>query len=103
VEFQCEQCHRTFTAQRSTARYCSGECRTFAYRLRAGRRLWFTPAQRERIPKGKRPCGNPDCDKEIHPLDRPDMKFCSAACRQKAYRARLASVTRSRNNDADRL
>ena len=34
MELTCDRCGRTFTAARADARYCSGKCRTDAYRVR---------------------------------------------------------------------
>ena len=34
MELTCDRCGRTFTAARADARYCSGKCRTDAYRER---------------------------------------------------------------------
>jgi hypothetical protein len=48
MELTCDGCSKTFAAARSDARFCSGRCRTLAYRVRRdGPR---TPAKRLPLP-----------------------------------------------------
>jgi hypothetical protein len=60
---------------------CSPACRKAQHNARA-------IAQMKRL-RGERKC---ECGKMIFPPTRSDARFCSNACRQKAYRARQVQV-----------
>lgn len=84
-EIRC-WCGTTFTAGRSTARYCSGRCRVAEHR-----RLARSHIEDERLAAGNRWCaecgGNTDgSGGVIEWWERPDKLFCSKACKQKYYR-----------------
>jgi hypothetical protein len=76
----CEQCGRPLHWSGRVAILsnfvCSWECRRRAY--------WGDRYEPRPAPKG-RACA--DCGKRFYPK-RTDAKFCSAACKQRAYRAR---------------
>jgi hypothetical protein len=73
-------CETVFTAQRSTAQYCSSDCRVAAFHMRERQR-----ADEKRWAEGEwRLCMDPDCDNVLDPGERSDKIFCSNACRQRS-------------------
>jgi len=78
-------CRKKFTAQRSTARYCSSDCRVAAFHQREREREEVRILH-ERHLRGDRPCGNLDCDNVVEWVERPDRLYCSNACKQHWYR-----------------
>jgi hypothetical protein len=78
-------CGQEFTAQRSTAKYCSSDCRVAAFHQRERQR------ERDRIEEERarenRFCENGLCTTIIEGWsNRPDKKYCSNACKQMAWR-----------------
>jgi hypothetical protein len=75
----CKGCGRTvidcFSYWEST--YCSEHCRLDYYREQA--------REKRELARGKRICAN--CGQSFMPK-RTDSRYCSAACKQKAYRQR---------------
>jgi len=67
----CQICYESFTAQRSTARYCSNRCRVATHPRREHLR-----DEDERMARGGRWCEN--CfEVVIEWWERPDKRFCS--------------------------
>lgn len=85
--YECTRCERTVYTDRP-ARYCMTECQQAEKidRRRSARRL----ARRKR-------CAT--CDNS-YTATRVDGTYCSSACRQRAYRSRLAAAARQRAENA---
>ena len=65
------RCGTTFTAQRSTRRYCTDACRQAHHR--------------GDTPKTWRPCQALDCPNHIPPWTRADARYCTPQCRDRDY------------------
>jgi hypothetical protein len=74
-------CGQEFTAQRSTAQYCSRDCRVAAFHYRER-----VAAADVKIDDDDRPCADFDCDQLVEWWARRDKIFCSNACKQRYYR-----------------
>jgi len=72
---RCEHCRETFTAKRSTAKYCKPACRKAAYRAR----------QKHEKQDFPRRCAH--CETGFW-TDNPRRLYCKPSCRTQASRAR---------------
>lgn len=86
---RCAQCDAEFTANRSTATYCSNACRQ-AHHRGDPRKTW-------------RPCQGDDCPNEIPPWMRADARFCSTSCRDHDYWAYSRPILPRSWNTAETL
>jgi len=88
--YTCEACGTEGTSHRWGRKYCSKRCRQAAYRKRcrdAAKRGAEDPQHPPATVTRKcRVCRSP------FEATRPNARTCSAACRQKAYRRRLAKA-----------
>ena len=97
MELICDICGKKFTANRSDARYCSGRCRTIAYRRRTGQES----ASRRRPPlRDVYQGAEYELDKAVRRLERiaeddrwPKVSTQAAApARLRRYRQRLSNL-----------
>ncbi|GAB2713907.1 hypothetical protein GCM10027038_10120 [Arthrobacter bambusae] len=96
---RCLFCRRWLAAnKREDALYCSARCRDRAYRRRlhkAAKNLeelqWSLALRAGADTPSCRECGR-HFDPEMYRIPRSDRRYCSGACRTRAWRARKASV-----------
>ena len=80
-KIHCHGCRRVFYTMVSSKKYCNyNTCGMKAHRLRQRARRW----------QNRRDTICLECGKLFTP-QRSDAKYCSSACRQKAYRSRKVS------------
>lgn len=97
MELICDICGKKFTANRSDARYCSGRCRTIAYRRRTGQES--APRRRPPLRDVYRGAEH-ELDKAVRRLERiaeddrwPKVrKQVNAPARLRRYRQRLSNL-----------
>jgi hypothetical protein len=82
----CNHCHRSFTAARATAKYCSDACRGKAYRARQQPQTRIQPAPKRAVSICQH-CGN-----TFRANIGKRQIYCSESCKTLAYRARRAAL-----------
>lgn len=93
----CEDCGREFTSSKPQTRYCSDKCRQHAYRVRHGRASNNREAATRGAVTKAYQLHEMTCDVCGVAMARDGnsaarVRYCSAKCKQRAYRARRAGL-----------
>ncbi len=97
----CNKCGKSYTAQRSDSRFCSGKCRVAACRERqraskpttAGKVRHYEPTVQVEVLVT---CLHCNATFLVPKRKVNQVMYCSGACKQRAYRARIALGIRAR-------
>ena len=87
--YPCELCEDSYRSHYCTACRAELERRSEAKHdlQRHKQRAWYRTRQERRMGWQRRQCAAPGCESKFKP-PRTDAKYCSPACRQRAYRSR---------------